>query len=329
MPRRATFQEFGAPAEVVKVESFSSEPLPTGHVRLAMAFAPINPADLNYAEGVYGVKPELPARIGNEGVGRVREVGSGVDLELGAPAIPLAGLQTWTEELVLAVKDVLILPKGIPLEQAAQLRVNPLTAACLLSDFGQLQEGDWVVQNAGNSAVSLAVTQLARKRGIKVLSLVRSPAAAACCEAYGAQHVVIEGPEALRQSNEMMAGAKAKLALNSVGGESALRLANLLADRGFHVSYGAMGRQKLSLPNRFLIFQEHQFVGFWLTRWLERTPAAEVRAIYTALAEDMQRGDLRLPVAAKYSLDELGAALEHAAQGGRNGKVLLSLGDGV
>jgi trans-2-enoyl-CoA reductase len=43
-----------------------------------MLAAPINPADLNMIEGVYGVKPKLPAIGGNEGVGTIIGVGSAV-----------------------------------------------------------------------------------------------------------------------------------------------------------------------------------------------------------------------------------------------------------
>ncbi len=59
----------------------------------------------------------------------------------------------------------------------------------------------------------------------------------------------------------------ARLALNAVGGASALNLANALADRGTHVTYGAMGRQPLKIPNGLLIFREITFRGFWLRNW--------------------------------------------------------------
>ncbi len=315
----------GSPREVLHLNERTRMALPEGYVRLEMAYAPINPADLNYAEGVYGLKPTLPATIGNEGCGIVIETGD-AGVALGTPVILLGGLQTWAEELVVPVSEVLAVPKNLALDQAAQLRVNPLTAWALLESYCALQAGDWVVQNAGNSAVGLSVIQLCKLRKINLLSMVRSEAAAQLCYTHGAEpgtvHLDGQAPADLLAA---MQGQKAKLALNAVGGDSALRLASLLADRSFHVTYGAMGRQKLSLPNRFLIFQELQFVGFWLTKWLERTPKAAVRATYALLADHMAEGSLKLPIAATFSLEQLGDAVDAAAQSQRNGKVLLRL----
>ncbi len=53
--------------------------------------APINPADLNQIQGVYGSQPRLPAVAGNEGVAVVEKVGSGVKgLAVGDRVIPAA-----------------------------------------------------------------------------------------------------------------------------------------------------------------------------------------------------------------------------------------------
>ncbi len=65
-------------------------------VLIQMLAAPINPADLNMIEGVYGVKSSFPAIGGNEGVGVVVEAGKNVQhLRVNDHVIPKhAGLGT-------------------------------------------------------------------------------------------------------------------------------------------------------------------------------------------------------------------------------------------
>jgi mitochondrial enoyl-[acyl-carrier protein] reductase / trans-2-enoyl-CoA reductase len=61
------------------------------------------------------------------------------------------------------------LPKGIDLQQAAMVRVNPPTAHLMLTDHADLKPGDWIIQNAANSAVGQLVITLAKARGIRLM----------------------------------------------------------------------------------------------------------------------------------------------------------------
>ncbi len=326
-PQRIEFSAFGPPAEVAGCCRYTLESPPAGHVQLRMLFAPINPADLNFLEGTYGTVPQLPAVPGNEGVGRVEALGPGVTgWEPGDLALPWSGGGLWSQRTQVSARDLLKLPSGLDPQQAAMLRVNPLTAFLLLTEFARLEPGDWVAQNAANSAVGLSVIQLARQHGWRTLNLVRRPEAAEICRQHGADAVVVENaPEFRDQARHWLGSAQPKLALNAVGGESALRLADLLGNRGQHVTFGAMSRQKLSMPNRFLIFKELTFAGFWVTRWMKDAPPGRVAEILSQLAEQMRAGWLQLPVEAVYPIQEIAEALRHAQRGERQGKVLMSL----
>ena len=73
------FHEFGAPADVLSYETeenLTATPLKSGEVRVSIQFAPINPADLNYIQGNYGIRPSLPAVPGVESAGVVTESSS-------------------------------------------------------------------------------------------------------------------------------------------------------------------------------------------------------------------------------------------------------------
>ena len=69
-------------------------------------------------------------------------------------------------------------------------------------------------------------------------------------------------------------GAPLRLALNAVGGDSAVRLGGALAPDGVVVTYGAMARQPLKIPNGQLIFQNIAWRGFWVSRRRNSRPAA-------------------------------------------------------
>ena len=69
-------------------------------------------------------------------------------------------------------------------------------------------------------------------------------------------------------SVDLCGAHRPRLGLNAVGGASALNLANALSDFGVLVTYGAMARQPLKIPNGLLIFRNLEFKGFWASRWL-------------------------------------------------------------
>ena len=160
------------------VLEYVSGPMPVpaeGEVLIRMKAAPINPADINFVQGVYGVKPVLPhSRAGLEGCGVVQESraeGFRKDDEV----ILLRGVGSWSEYVAVPAVNVMKLPVKVDPVQAAMLKVNPLTALRMLEGFVSLTPGDWVVQNASNSGVGRCIIQLAREMGVKTVNFVRRP----------------------------------------------------------------------------------------------------------------------------------------------------------
>jgi NADPH:quinone reductase-like Zn-dependent oxidoreductase len=215
------------------------------------------------------------------------------------------------------------LPEGIDMHQAAMLKVNPATAWRLLHGFAALKPGDWVVQNAGNSAVGRCVIQLARELGVRTVSLVRRADMVDELRELGGDVVLRDDDAAVAEALEHLGGATARLAFNAVGGESALRLMKLLEEGGTHITYGAMSRKPLTLPNGLLIFRDIRLRGLWVSRWLEQAPCKEVRATYQNLAQLVNTGRLVQKVDSVFSLEEWPSALERLKDANRNGKVLL------
>lgn len=284
--------------------------------------APINPADLNTVEGTYGEKLTLPAVPGVEGCGVV-EVSAADGFQAGDRVMFLSRASSWATHTTVPAASLLKLPADIDPIQAAMLKVNPATAWRLLHGFRALKDGDWVAQNAGNSAVSRCVIQLARDLGIRTISFVRRRALFDELLALGADQVFLDDEEGLAAAREILGKAGAMLAFNSVGGDSSTRVMKLLTAGGIHITYGAMGRKPVTVSNGQLIFRDIQVRGFWVSRWAETAPGDEVEAVYGDLAGRVASGKLQQPIDATFSLDEFGQALARLEAPGRSGKVLF------
>jgi mitochondrial enoyl-[acyl-carrier protein] reductase / trans-2-enoyl-CoA reductase len=205
------------------------------------------------------------------------------------------------------------------------MSVNPLSAWAMLEEFVDLQAGDWVVQNAANSAVGRSAIQIAKARGWRTLNVVRRPELVDELKSQGADVVVLEEVDLRAEVENLCGTLRPRLALNAVGGASALNLANALGDGGTLVTYGAMGRQPLKLPNGLLIFRDLAFRGFWLKKWSAQLSSARRAEVMAGLVKLSLSGQLKMPVHRVFPLTELVDAIAEANQEGRSGKVLLDL----
>lgn len=326
MALRAVFHQTGDPATVIQTEEFTPRQPGPGEILVRMAFAPVNPADLNFIEGRYGVKAALPSPAGFEGAGVVESVGEGVTgFQPGDLVLP-EGPGAWATHLTCDARRAIRLPSTLTPRQAAALKVNPPTAWRMLRDFVTLRPGEWVVQNAGNSAVGRHVIQLCKQAGWRSASLVRRPELIPELRAIGADAVVLDDDDAPGALREIFGPALPRLALNAVGGESLLRLAKVCAPGATVVTYGGMSKKPVTIPTGFLIFNDLVFRGFWLTRWYKSAAPAERDAMFAELARLAGQGLLDVPVDAEFALGEVPAALARAAAPGRSGKVFLRLG---
>ena len=319
--KRVRFANHGVPEEVAACEEFECPGLPgPGEVLVKMLASPINPADINFIEGVYGIKPALPATGGLEGCGEVLAVGEGVSgIETGAKVMRLRGYGSWASLQMVAASDLLVLPTTIDPVQAAMLKVNPMTAWRMITGGGEPASGSWLAQNAANSGVGQCVIQIAKALGLRTINLVRRPEAIQPLLDLGADVVLLDEPGWVEKSP-----ARPSLALNAVGGDSATRLMDVLAEKGRLVTYGAMSKQGVKVPNKFLLFKGIELHGFWLTRWLREAPAEEIAAAYGQLAGWMEDGRLRMAVEAVYPLENAREAIARARGEKRDGKILFT-----
>ena len=323
--RAAIYETHGNPADVLRVVE---EPWPTAgddEAVVRMLAAPLNPADINAIEGKYPIRPTLPATPGMEGAGIVVELGrSARGVAVGDHVLLPHNLGSWREACAVKADKLVIFPAEIEPVQAAMLKVNPITAWRMLHDFVPLARGDWFIQNAANSAAGRAAIQIGRELGYRSVNVVRRPELVEELRAEGADVVLVDGEKLRDEVAAQTDGASIRLALNAVGGAPALRLAKTLAPDATMVTYGAMSLQPLTIPNGMLIFKNLKFTGFWVNKWYDAATPAERAATFAPLFELAKRGLLQTKVEAVYSLGEAAAAVSHAMQNRRAGKIVFA-----
>ncbi len=319
------YEAHGKPTEVLRLEECELPAVGPDEALVRLSAAPINPADLNAIEGKYPVRPELPATPGFEGAGVVEEIGAAVrNLSPGDQVILPHDLGTWREAAVVKADRLVTVPHDIAPEQAAMLKINPITAWRMLHDFVPLQKGDWVIQNAANSAAGRAVIQIGRELGCHTVNVVRRKELIEELRAEGGDVVLLDDDDLRNAVAEATAHAPIRLAFNAVGGESALRLAKIVAPEATIVTFGAMSLKPLTMPNGLLIFKNLRFTGFWVNKWYEQATGAERDETFQRLFDLARRGLLRTKIERTYSLGDFATAVARAGEGKRDGKIIFA-----
>jgi trans-2-enoyl-CoA reductase len=318
------FSAFGAPLDVTQVVDEEPGPLAPGEALLEVLATPINPSDIMTLAGLYGVLPKLPAVPGNEGVGRVVRVEGEAPVKPGDIVFLPMGSGTWRTHMKAKASRLLPVPAGADLLQMSMLSINPPTADLLLREIVKLERGEWVIQNAANSAVGRYLIKLAKLEGYKTINVVRRADVAQELKALGADVVVEDGDDLPQRVQQATGGAPVRLAIDAVSGSATTRLGETVAPNGVVVNYGAMSGKSASLSPGALIFKNVTLRGFWLVQWLNSASREAQTALMSRMAKLVADGTLYAPVDATFPLENIREALTRANEGGRQGKVLLT-----
>jgi trans-2-enoyl-CoA reductase len=323
--KQALLDRYGPPEEVVRCAEVPDVGAPdAGEVVFDVLAFPINPADVSMCKGSYRLRPPLPATPGAECVGRVTAVGAGVAHVKPGDLVVTLQRENWTQKRRVKAADVITVPPGVDLRQAAMLRINPATALLLLTDIVNLKSGEWVIQNVANSAVGRLVIRIARARGLKTMNVVRRASLFGELKALGADACAVDGPDLAETVKAQTGGAPIRLGLDAVCGQATSRLSSCVADGGVVCNYGSMTGEDPVISRSALTFRGQTLVGFMLGRALATRSRAQVQAIYADLGQQILDGTLSAPVEKVYPIEEIKMALTHAQRGERSGKILVA-----
>jgi NADPH:quinone reductase-like Zn-dependent oxidoreductase len=194
----------------------------------------------------------------------------------------------------------------------------------MLSEFVRLAPGDWVIQNVANSGVGGYLMQLARRRGLRTVNLVRRESAVAATKAQGGDVVLVDGEDLAQRVREVTGGAQIRLGIDAVGGSATDRLAQCLSEGGTLVNYGMMSGEPCRVAPSSLIFRDITLRGFWLVKWFRESSRDAQRALYEELAQGVASGVLHARVHATYPVQKIQEAVAAANGSERDGKILVT-----
>ena len=322
--RQIVLTGHGRPDQVVRCIDVDEPAPPQGNdVTVTIRAAAINPADLLIFEGRYPGPTECPAPVGIEGAGEVIAVGPSVKgVSVGDKVMSL-GRANWAEKVQADAGQFIRLPDQLGWSDAAQIKANPPSAHLMLETYVKLNDGDWLIQNAANSAVGRHVIRLSRARGYRTVNVVRRESLVAELTELGADVVLVDGDDLAGRVRAGIGDANLPLAIDAVGGSACMRLADCLSTGGTVVNYGFLSGDPCMITPRQTIVQGVTLTGFWLVGFMRSSPRSDIEAMYQTMARHFIDGDLVVPVEAEYGLNEIEKAVAHANRESRSGKILL------
>lgn len=246
----------GVDGRVVWVDE-ASPACDVGQVRIRVAAAGLNRADLLQKAGLYPPPPGASQVLGLECSGVISEVGAGSSWQIGDRVCALLAGGGMAEEVVVDGRHVLPVPDGVSLVEAAALPEVYATVWLNLFQLAALKPGQKVLLHAGASGIGSAAIQLCKAFGNPCWVSVGSAERLAYCEALGAQGgVVRDGDlESLRDLGPF------DVILDPVGGNYAALNLKLLAQDGRWVLIGLMGGREAKLDLAQVLAKRVQLLG--------------------------------------------------------------------
>lgn len=321
----------GGPS-VLKVEEKPDPMLSAGEIRVDVAAAGINFADVMARLGFYPDAPKTPCVVGYEVAGTVTEVGAGVDgFAVGQRILGSTKFGGYASEVVIPVNCAFALPDRLSFEQGAAIPVNYATAWAGLVDYGNLQPGQRVLIHSAGGGVGIAATQIAKRIGAEIYGTASAGKHSRVLE-LGVDHCLD-----YNQSGWERDLPKFDLVLDAVGGRSFRRSYSLLRGGGRLIAYGASSvvsgerrnpiaalKAVASMPRFNLIKQTGEsksVIGLnMLTLWNEH---GSLEKWIKPLQEMLDDGTIDPVIAGTFSFEEAGAAQTMITERRNIGKVLL------
>ncbi|MFS0893933.1 NADP-dependent oxidoreductase [Microbacterium sp. 179-I 3D3 NHS] len=312
MPRRARHwiaPSWGDPSGWEFVEHDVAAP-GEGEITVRVRAAGVNPAD---AKHVAAPRPgtELPVAIGYEisgeivAIGPDTRIGSGA-AEVGDQVVAFRVSGGYAEELTIPAEKAFVKPSTLSHPEAANLLLAGTTAAEMLWVTGAAP-GETVLLHGASGAVGVSVLQQAALRGVRVIGTA-SAARADVVREFGG--IPVEYGPGLSDRARAAAGGAVVAALDAVGTAEAIDVSlELIADRRRIVTIAAFDRAR-----------DDGIIAIAGSMPDSARFRDEVRADLIALA---QNGDLVVPVAETFPLEEAPAALKILAGGHPGGKLAL------
>ena len=300
------------------------EPGPApGRVRIDVHYAGVVFPDVLQTRGEYQLRPELPFTPGWEVAGVVREDAGGFRAGDRVAAMPVIG--GFAETVAVDPEMVFPLPGSVPLDRAAAIPLNHLTAHFALHRRAHLVAGETVLVHGAAGGVGTAACRLAAAHGARVLAVVSSPAKAAVARAAGAHEVL--AVEGFRDGARRLTGGRGvDVVVDPVGGDRFTDSLRSLGTEGRVVVVGFAGRDIPTVTVNRLLLTNTTVLGAASMEFWRAHPGFAGRQ-WRDLVPLMESGVIDPPIGAVFALDDVAAAIRAMDERRAVGRLLVRVRD--
>lgn len=314
--------------EVIAIEERQVRPPGPGEIRVAVAAAGLNRADVLQRRGLYPAPPGAPPDVpGLEYAGTVEAVGESVqEWHVGDRVMGIVGGGGFCERIVVPAREAIPVPRGLSLEEAAAVPEVFITAWDALVLQAGMRPGALVLVHSVGSGVGTAAIQIVRAFGGEAAGTSRTEAKLARAAELGLAHgiAVPRGREpGFARELEARAGRRADVILDTVGAAYLGENVRALAERGTIVVIGLLGGAAGSLPLGLLLARRGRVIGTVLRARPPEEKASLARAFAREIVPLFERGLLRPVVGAVQPLDTIADAQRAMEADETFGKIVL------
>lgn len=301
-----------------------------GAVRIRVAAAGVNRADLMQRQGMYPPPAGASEILGLECAGEILEVAPDVtQFKPGDRAMALLAGGGYAEQVVVDAGSVLPIPEQLSFAQAAAIPEVFLTVFLNVFQLAGLKKGDSLLVHGGGSGIGTAAIQLAKAAGASCLVTAGSDEKCQRCLDLGADHAFnyLDGdfaPKVLEATD----GQGVDVILDHIGARYLDGNMRSLRVAGRLVIIGLMGGAKTEIQLAVLLGKRLQLIG----STLRARPLEEKRQIAAGFVAQfgagLESGRIAPVIDREFPLAEAGEAHRLMAASQHFGKIVLSLGTG-
>lgn len=297
-----------------------------GEVVVRVAAAGVNRADVAQRLGKYPSPPGAPQNPGLEVSGWVESAGPGVARAVGEEVCALLGGGGYAERVVVPAGQLLPVPQGVGLVEAAALPEVACTVWSNVFTLAGLRPGELLLVHGGSSGIGTMAIQLARQIGARVAVTAGSADKLERCAELGAQVLVNYRDDDFVERVRAFEPAGADVVLDLVGAPYLARNLDVLATGGRLVVIATQGGTHAELDLGLLMRKR---ISLHATG-LRYRPAEEKAGIVASVRDHVwplvADGAVRPVVHATFPLAEAARAHEVMEGSSHVGKLLLVTG---
>ncbi|RXH24901.1 MULTISPECIES: NADPH:quinone oxidoreductase family protein [Bradyrhizobium] len=302
-------------------------PQPAAHdILIDVHAASVSFMDQLLVSGLYQMRPPTPFVPGTEASGTV--VATGNKVTKFAPGDRIA-CSSWTgcyaERMIAKESKCVRLPDGVSFETAAAFLHNYGTAYYALVERARAQRGETLFVTGAAGGVGLAVVDLARHLGLRIVAGVGSDDKAALVRGYGAGAVVNYRSEDLRDRIKAITGGNGiDIGFDNLGGAIFEQMARVMAWGGRLMPIGFTGGEIPSLPMNLPLLKNYSIIGVFVGAWAEKFPAEAAR-MNESLVQLLAGGQIRPHIDRVLPLEEVTEAMRAVANRTVQGRIVLRI----